>query len=141
MKKDFMPELPPDQRLQALRDNCDDQEETTYYRDLTSEELDIKREQLTKNLIDISKEDDILDVAKTRYKSITKPLKEENGYLLEQVKTRKAEVTGTLFHMADQDAGVMETFNELGEFISSRRLKPTERQRRMKVIPPAANDQ
>lgn len=141
MKKDFMPELPPDQRLQALRDNCDDHEETTYYRDLTGDELDIKREQLTKNLIDISKEDDILDVAKTHYKSITKPLKEENGFLLEQIKTRKAEVTGTLFHMADHDSGVMETFNELGEFISSRRLKPNERQRRMKVIPHAANDQ
>lgn len=141
MKKDFMPELPPDQRLQALRDNCDEQEETTYYRDLTSDELDIKREHLTKNLIDISKEDDILDIAKTHYKAITKPLKEENGFLLEEIKTRKAEVTGTLFHMADHDAGVMETFNELGEFISSRRLKPNERQRRMKVIPPAANDQ
>lgn len=33
--KTFMPAMPPDQRLQLLKDNCDDREETTYYKDLS----------------------------------------------------------------------------------------------------------
>lgn len=30
--KTFMPDLDPKQRLQLLKDNCDSQEETTYYK-------------------------------------------------------------------------------------------------------------
>jgi len=131
MNKDFMPEMKPDERLRLLTDNCDDKEETTYYRDLTQEQLDVKREELTENLITISKLDEVLHEAKVAYKSEANSLKLANKQLLAEVKTRRSEVTGILFHIAEHDSGVMETFNELGEFISSRRLKPHEKQRKM----------
>lgn len=131
MNKDFMPDMPPEQRLQLLKDNADDHEETTYFRELTQTELDIKREELTENLITISSLDEILDKAKTEYKAEANPIKLENKKLLTEVKTRRSEVTGILFHIADHDAGVMETFNEIGEFISSRRLKPHEKQKKL----------
>lgn len=40
---------------------------------------------------------------------------------------RKATVTGTLYHIADHETGIMNTYDEQGEFISSRRMRPGER--------------
>jgi hypothetical protein len=135
MNKDFMPDIPAEQRMQLLKDNCDDHEETTYFRELSQNELDIKREELTENLITVSKLDEVLDEAKVKYKAEANPLKLANKMLLTEVKTRRSEVTGILFHIADHESGVMETFNELGEFISSRRLKPHEKQKRLFSVP------
>lgn len=139
MNKDFMPDMEAAQRLELLKETCDHQEQTTYYRDLTPDELDVKREELSENLIKISEFDDILEEQKTEYKSKTKPLKLENKELLEEVKTRKAKVDGILFHLANHTEGVMETYNESGEFISSRRLRPDEKQAKLFVAGRAVN--
>lgn len=141
MPKDFMPEIAdPVHRLQLLRDNCDDSEETTYYKELSNDELDIKREELTQNLITIGQEDDLLDEARKKNKIVTKPLKDSNKHLLSEIRTRKSEVIGTIFHIADHDNGVMESFNELGEFVSSRRLKPEEKQKKLFNVPKTGTD-
>lgn len=140
MNRDFMPDADPEQRLQILKETCDQHEVTTYYRDLTPDELDVKREELSENLIKISGFDDILEEQKTEYKSKTKPLKLQNKELLEEVKTRKAKVDGILFHLANHTDGVMETYNENGEFIQSRRLRPDEKQAKLFTVPKAAND-
>lgn len=131
MSKTFMPELPPDQRLQLLRDNCDSHDETTYYRDLTPEDMDVKREQLSDNLVKLSEFEDELTEIKEEFKGKMNPLKISNKALLTEVKTRKAEVHGTLFNIADHDNGIMETYDENGEFISSRRLRPDEKQKQL----------
>lgn len=138
--KTFMPDLEPKQRLQLLKDNCDSQEETTYYKDLSSEDLDIKREQLSDNLIRLSEHEDVLDVAKAEYKSKSTPLKQANKLLLEEVKTRKQQITGMLYNIADQENSVMETYDENGEFVSSRRLRPNEKQQRLFPLNKASNE-
>lgn len=128
-----MPELAPEERKRLLVDNCDDHEQTTYYRELSPEDLDVKRETLSENLIHLSEWDDELQLAKDIFKSKAKPIKEENKTLLTEIKTRKEMVSGTLFHVADHEQGVMETFDENGEFVSSRRLRPDEKQ--LKAFP------
>ncbi len=133
MSKTFMPELTPEERKRLLADNCDAQEQTTYYRELSPDDLDVKRESLSENLIHLSEWDDELQLAKDIFKSKAKPVKEDNKVLLSEIKTRKAMVTGTLFHVADHENGVMETFDENGEFVSSRRLRPDEKQ--LKAFP------
>lgn len=140
MSKYLYPEMPADQRLQMLRDNADSIEQTTYERSLTQDELDSKLESLANNLIDIQKEDEILDKAKEEHKSKVKPIKLQNGQLLREIKTRKAEFDGTLFHFADHDTGFMHTYDETGEMIGSRRLRPEERQARLFVAGKAANE-
>lgn len=129
--KTFMPDLPPDQRLACLRDNCDHHEETNYMRDLDQDEVNERMGSLSKNLIVISKQDDILDEHKEAHKAATKPLKLHNAKLLEEIKNRKTEVEGTLFYMADHDQGIMEVYDDKGEFQYSRRLKPDEKQARL----------
>lgn len=140
MDKFLMPELTPDDRLQYMIDNCDGHESTTYYKELSQEELDAKREGLVDNLIKISQAEDELNEHKETFKSIANPLKLENKVLQVEVKTRKAEIKGRLFHFADHVNSVMNTYDESGEFVSSRRLRPDEKQARLYIPPKAVNE-
>ena len=128
MSKQFMPEERPDRRLQMLRDHADKTEQTKYYKDLSQEDLDIKREKLTDNMIKVSDMEDSLTEIKENYKEKMDPLKRENKELLVEVKTRKQVVEGTLFHLSDHENSIMETYDENGDFVSSRRLRPDEKQ-------------
>lgn len=131
--KTFMPELPPEQRLRLLQENCDSHEQASYYKELTQDELDSKRESLSENLITASAlEDDLADIKK-EFKLKLDPLKDERKSLLTEIKTRKQEITGTLFSMANYEEAMMETYDESGELVSSRRLRPEEKQ--LKAFP------
>ena len=126
--KSFMPEISDlKQRLQLLRDNCDYQEETTYFKKLTQEDLDIKREQLSDNLIKLSTWEDELNLIKKEYKVKSDPLKVDNKKMITEIKIRKQQVTGVLYHIADHQNSIMETWDDRGEFVSSRRLRPEEK--------------
>jgi len=135
----FFPDLSNEQRLRLLQDNCVSSEQTKYYRELTEEELVDKHKLLSKNLIDLSHKEDEFKVVKDAYKADVKPLVEANKKLLTDIKMKKELIDGTLFHLDDQDKGIMTTYDEYGEFISSRRLKPEEKQARL-FINKAVND-
>lgn len=141
MPKIFAPELSDTERLTALRNNADKIEETTYEKELTHEELDSKRETFVDNSIKISNLEEELDEQKARYKSRIDPIKKDNKILQQEVKTKKQKVKGTLFHMANHADGMMETYDESGELVASRRLRPDEKQGRLYIANPAANDQ
>lgn len=142
MSKNFLPDYSDADRLQILKDSSDHIEETTYYRDLSEHDIDVKNESFVANSIEMSKHDAELSKAKLIHKTNTKPLAAINAVLLEEISTRKEMASGLLFGIADHELGVMNTFDEKGEFISSRRLRPDERQTRMVVHPglKAAND-
>ncbi len=125
----FMPEvLNPEVRKQLLEDNADKTENTSYMRPLTPEELDVKREQLTENCIKLSEFEDEKKEAMAGFKLKMDPLVKDNKWLLTDIKTRQTQVTGMLYHIADQEDGMMETYDENGELIGSRRLRPEEKQ-------------
>lgn len=50
----YLTELSPADRITELRDTADKIEQTTYYRMLTPEELDVKREELAEAAIKLS---------------------------------------------------------------------------------------
>lgn len=128
MSKIFMPEVEPKQRLMLLQQNADHIEETTYYKPLTQEELDLRRENLTDNAIQLSEYEDDKKEMMADFKLKMDPLTKENKKLLTEVKTRQAEVSGNLYYLANHEDGMMETYDENGELISSRRLRPEEKQ-------------
>lgn len=128
MAKLFMPEMQSDQRLLLLQQNADSIEETTYYKPLTADELDLRREQLTDNAIKLSEYEDEKKEVMQDFKAQMDPLAKQNKKLLTEVKTRQAEVTGALYLMANHDEGMMETYDAAGELISARRLRPEEKQ-------------
>lgn len=140
MEKQLCPELVPEDRLQWLISACDSHETTTYYKDLTQEELDVKREKLVDNDITISEAEDKLNEHKAEFKKVAEPLKLENKELLVEVKTRKAKCSGRLFNFADHKDGYMYTYDESGEQVSSRRLRPDEKQARLYIPPKAVGE-
>lgn len=140
MPKIFMPELSPEERLNILRNNADKVEQTDYEKELTEEELIAKREEFVDYSIDVSKLEDELAEKKKEFKNKIEPIKLINRGLQREIKTKKKVVAGFLFHMADHINGYMETWDETGELVSSRRLRPDEKQVRMQVVTkPAAN--
>jgi hypothetical protein len=139
--KDFMPEITDlKQRLQLLKDNCDSSEETTYFKEITQEGLDVTREILSDNLVKLSEWEDELNETKKLHKAKADPLKEQNKGFISEIKTRKQQVTGILYHIADHENSVMETYDEQGEFVSSRRLRPEEKSKIPFPIRKAANE-
>lgn len=130
MNKTFMPEVNPEQRLQLLNENCDKQEQTSYFKDLTLEDLDVKHKQLSDNLIEAFKLEDELAKVKKEFKDQLDPLKVARKMLAREISTGKQEIDGVLFHMANYEDNIMETYDERGEFVSARRLRPDEKQLR-----------
>lgn len=101
----------------------------------------MKRESLSDNLVKLSEWEDELTDVKKDHKVKADPLKAENKILLTEIKTRKQEVTGVLYHIADHEHGIMETYDDQGEFVSSRRLRPNEKQPKLFPVSRAANDE
>lgn len=141
MEKTFMPEVTdPVEKQRLLRDNCDDYEETTYVKPLSQEELDVKHEQLADNCIEVNALEETLKGVKAEFKGKIEPMKAERSTLLRQIKTRQEEATGKLFHFNNHDDGMRYTYDENGELVSSRRLRPEEKQKRIPFIAKAANE-
>lgn len=122
------PEMEKRARLQLLRDTADKVEETKYQKPLSQDDLDLKREKLTENCIRLSELEDEKKEAMAVFKEKMNPLVGENKVLLTEVKTRQTTVVGELFHMANHQSGMMETYDEDGLLVLSRRLRPDEKQ-------------
>lgn len=129
MQTTILDGVPDHQRLQVLKDSADSVEETSYFKPLTQDELEAKREEYLENQIKLTTLQDELEILKDDYKIKTKPLSVQNRELLIQVKTRQMEIHGTLYHLANHETGFMETYNEFSELISTRRLRPNEKQK------------
>ena len=129
MSNQFMPDASPEERLQALINNADKVEETTYYKPLTEDELNEKREIIADNEIKLS---DIAEEKKSvmqEFKDRTEPLTTQKQTILQEIRTKQVEVFGNVYHMVNYESGMMETFDKHGLLISSRRLKANEMQK------------
>jgi hypothetical protein len=112
MSKKFMPEVnDPQEKLRLLHDNCDQQETTVYNKPLSQEDLDIKRETLADNCIELNRLEDDLTGIKKNFKAQMEPLKVDNKVLLKQIKSRQEEIEGRIFHFANHEEGMMETYD------------------------------
>lgn len=138
MAKIFMPDAPLEERINILRNNADKIDNTDYEKELSEEELIAKREEFVDNSIDVSKLEDELAEKKKEFKNKIEPIKLVNRGLQKEIKTKKRWVKGQLFHMANHIDSMMETYDETGEMVSSRRLRPDEKQVRMQVVLPKA---
>ncbi|MGH7240503.1 MAG: hypothetical protein ACREHG_10645 [Candidatus Saccharimonadales bacterium] len=127
-EQSYLMQMSVHDRLKTLQDTSDKIEETSYLKSLSPEELDVKRESFTENAIKVSQFQDELQEIKDRYKEQIKPLSDANKTLLEEIKTKHELVHGKVYHVANFDSGFMETFDDRGELIGTRRLRPDEKQ-------------
>lgn len=137
--KQFMPELSKKERLQILQEQSAKVEETSYQKALTEDELNLRREDLADNCIELNAKEDELKEIKEQFKNEMDPLKQKNKKLLTEIKTKQTTCNGRLFHMANYDEGMMETYDDEGLLISSRRLRPEEKQGNVFSLSKTAN--
>jgi len=126
--KQFMPDLSVKERLMVMQENAAKVEQTSYQKTLSPDELAARREDLADNCIKLNQFEDELKEVKDDFKVKMDPLKQTNKTLLTEIKTKQSTVDGTLFHMANHEDGMMETYDNDGVLISSRRLRPEEKQ-------------
>lgn len=126
--KQILPDATTKERLMILQENAQKIEVTTYQKNLTDDELAVKREDLAENHIKLDQFEDEFSEVKQNFKLKVKPLKNANKVILAEIKTKQTSVDGTLFHMANHEDGMMEIYDQEGILISSRRLRPEERQ-------------
>lgn len=89
MKQNLFPDgMPAKDRRDNLQAMAHSIENTSYYVNLTQDELDVRREKLTDNFIKISDIKNELDQVTKKLKSEQKPLIEENAELLQNIKTK-----------------------------------------------------
>lgn len=129
-KKFIEGEYTPEQIKSMLANSCDSSEETKYWVDLTEQDLIEKHQELSRNLIQLNEIEEEAKAIADNYKQQMKPMKVLQKDLLGAIGVKKELVTGTLYHLANQDDGMMETYTQTGELYASRRLKPEERQMR-----------
>lgn len=120
--------LPPEERIQLIREQHDLSENGPYYRPLTEEEITAKRDEYIENDDKIDTLNEELKVARAQHKKGVTELKEGNRVLKTEIRTKQAQCKGTLFTLFNHETGFAETYNEQGVFITSRRLRPNEKQ-------------
>lgn len=126
--KQFMPDVSPKERLMLLQENAAKVEQTTYQKALTPDELAARREDLADDCIKLNQFEDELKEVKDDYKLKMDPLKTANKTRLLEIKTKQSTTDGTLYHIANHQESIMETYDSEGLFVSSRRLRPEEKQ-------------
>ncbi len=129
MHENFHPDMSPEERLKTLQIQADKTLEGKHYqRPLSEEELADKMGEFAQNSISLSELEDELDEIKEEFKAKMKPLKTENGVLLEMIKTKQESLQDNLYEIFDHENSVAVTYNSLGEWVSERRLRPDEKQ-------------
>lgn len=126
--KQFMPESTPKERLMVMQESATKVEQTTYQKSLSADELAARREDLADDCIKLNQFEDELKEIKDGFKDKMDPLKAANKLRLTEIKTKQSTVDGTLYHIANHEAGMMETYDNEGYLVSSRRLRPEEKQ-------------
>ncbi|MFC7347272.1 hypothetical protein ACFQO9_11140 [Chryseobacterium zhengzhouense] len=127
-KQLFPPNMSAKDKLDNLQAMAYSTEETSYFKILTQEELDERRETLTENVIKISDLEFEKKQLTEEIKAKQKPMQVQNLEIMQTLKTKSEKIEGVLYHVDDQEAGMMYSYDVNGDFISSRRLKPNERQ-------------
>lgn len=124
---EFCKGFSPHELKDILQTNAQKITEGEYYRKLSDEEIERRREMHTESCIKIADLESKKKLAVEHFKGKIKPLTEENHIILDQIKTKQIKADGILYEIANYDDEVMETYNEKGEFISHRKMREDEK--------------
>lgn len=134
----FMPDVDPAERRRILQDNADKVEQGSYFKVLDEEETLVLREELAEVSIKQrqleQEKKDLIDEWKERHE----PVKRRKLELIDNLRSGQEEMEGTLYLVADHDAGDMLYYDSEGVLIKSRRLRPDEKQ--IKIMNMLRND-
>ena len=126
-KQRFREDLSREERIGILQTNAERIEQGEYWVPLEGEDLDGKREafaniSITVNQLEREKKDFMED-----FKARMKEPKEKQEALLDEIDQRQERRNGKLYHMINYEASTMDSYDEDGWLIASRRLRPDEK--------------
>lgn len=125
----FMPDATLKERRELLHASADKVEEGSYYKPLTEDELNAAKDDLTDAVIETNRlMEEKAELAKALNEQI-KTKKVETKNLLTMIKTRQVEKVGVTYEMHNHTTGMLECYDEDGDLLYTRRLKPDERQK------------
>lgn len=128
LDKEMFNDINLEDRAQYLRDNCDAVEEITYSKSFSSEELAEQRETLTDLSIKIADIEEELAEAKSHFKELLKPLREQKAVAIENLKKKAQVVTEECCKFFDEETKMIGYYNDEGKLVNSRPAFPNEMQ-------------
>jgi len=141
MEKQLLIDTPLNQRAEILRDSCYKVlQGETYTRRLSEEEVVERKTKLFERVAKIQALQEELKEIKKDYSDRLKELDGDKTILVQEIKFESESKTGNLYAIDDQDSGMMALYDETGSLVSSRPLKPEERQTSMLTIKNGTHD-
>lgn len=124
----LFPALEGDELRRRLTDNADGIDEGPYTRRLTEEEIVLTKDRLAERTLDLFDLEEHKKEVVADFKEKIDPVKAEIGLHLRAIRTGVEERRGTLYKFVNHEAGMVDFYDDRGELISSRRVRPEERQ-------------
>ena len=120
---------PEDVRRQMLEDNCDRIEEVGYMKPFTGEQLLEMKDRLSDLSIEINDIEIEKKASAELFKAQLKPLTEERGKLLDNIRNKAEHTKEKCFKFVDQEAGYVGYYSKDGFLVESRPIRQDERQK------------
>lgn len=121
-------------RKAVLESEAIDIEEGVYDRPLTEEEINYYKDELATQCITQKKLLAELATVKEEFKEKLRPVKTQIDHAMNAIKNRSIPQEGRLYKLADYDEKMIYTVDGDGNVISSRRMRPEERQYRIQAV-------
>jgi len=118
----------PKERRSFLADNSYKVENGNYLKKLTEDELALKKDEFSSEAIKLADKEDSFSNLKKEWSSDIKELKSEQKKKLTTIRQKGEWKTGDTFLCDDQSEGQMYVFDEEGDLIEKRKLRPDEKQ-------------
>lgn len=120
--------MPSAERREFLENNATSIVDGQYFRKFDDEDLAQSREDYTSKSIELKRLEEEFKEVKADYKARIKALTNQQGEIMTGIMQSGEWLDGKQYGFDDQVRGVMEYYDENGQFINSRRLMPNERQ-------------
>jgi len=115
-----------------IRDNLEgimyEKTEDYYTKKLTTAEVNARRKEFARLSIEIAEKQKELKAFTDLKKAEMKPLQKETATALDEIKNKSVYIKGTLYHVDDQDNGLMLTYDSEGVLVEKRKLTSKEKQ-------------
>ena len=122
-------DMPISEREQHLRDNADQIVEKSYTRKFEQEEINKRRAELANVSIQIRELEDELAEVRTNIKGQIKPLQEQVGKILDELKAGGDWVKGDCFKFVFEDEGMVGFYSPEGHLLEARPMTQEEKQK------------
>lgn len=116
------------ERIAMLDANCKKTIEAPVKRYYTADELQQMQKEFAEDRVILMRKEEELRKHNAEAKAEMKPIYERSGYVLAQIRAGFVETNQPVFLFDDQEEGMMHTFDQNGELIESRKLRPEEKQ-------------